>query len=101
MGPRAISRECNEVPLPAKFTSTQPSWGSALRIGCTRTLNTTVKFGARASAVREARVAGSPDVESGTMKESDRADEDPVSMMGVEGSARRNGYREPLHAQTG
>ena len=99
MGPRAISRECNEVPLPAKFTSTQPSWGSALRIGCTRTLNTTVKFGARASAVREARVAGSPDMESGTMKESDRADEDPV-MMGVEGSARRNGYREPLHAQT-
>ena len=84
MGPRAISRECNEAPLPAKFTSTQPSWGSALRIGCTRTLNTTMKFGARAAAVREARVAGLPVVESGTMKETDRADEDPVFMMDVE-----------------
>jgi hypothetical protein len=42
-----------------------------------------MKFGARAAAVREARVAGLPVVKSGTMKETDRADEDPVFMMDV------------------
>ena len=83
MGPRAISRACNEMLLLAEPTSAQPSWGSAVRRGCTRTSTTTLKSGARAAAVREARVVGLPVVKSGTMKVTDRADEDLLFIMDV------------------